>query len=46
MRRIDACIAVAAGENKVRSIRACARAGLFNRLITDVPTAEALLAAR
>lgn len=46
LRRIDACIAVAAGENKVRSIRACARAGLFNRLITDVPTAEALLAAR
>ncbi|OYO11085.1 DNA-binding transcriptional regulator [Enemella evansiae] len=46
LRRIDACIAIAAGENKVRSIRACARAGLFNRLITDVPTAEALLAAR
>ncbi|OYN99563.1 sugar-binding transcriptional regulator [Enemella evansiae] len=46
LRRIDACIAVAAGENKVRSIRACARAGLFNRLITDVPTAEALLGAR
>lgn len=46
LRAIDACIAVAAGEHKVRSIQACCRAGLFNQLITDVPTAEALLAAR
>lgn len=45
LRAIDACIAVAAGENKVRSIIACARAGLFNQLITDIPTAEALLQA-
>lgn len=45
LRSIDACIAVAAGEHKVRSILAAARATLFNRLVTDVPTAEALLAA-
>jgi DNA-binding transcriptional regulator LsrR (DeoR family) len=45
LRRVPHCIAVAAGRAKVRGIVAGARAGYFNRLVTDVPTAEAVLAA-
>jgi DNA-binding transcriptional regulator LsrR (DeoR family) len=45
LRRIPACIAVAAGAAKVPGIVAGARAGYFNRLVTDVSTAQALLAA-
>ncbi len=44
LRRIPTTIALAAGPAKVPSIRAGARAGLFTTLLTDVPTAEALLA--
>jgi DNA-binding transcriptional regulator LsrR (DeoR family) len=43
--RIPACIAVAAGVAKVPGIVAGARAGYVNRLVTDVSTARALLAA-
>lgn len=42
---IPTAIALAAGREKARSIRAGAKAGLFSTLITDVPTAEAVLAA-
>lgn len=45
LRRIPACIAVAAGTEKVAGILAAARAGLFNQLATDVDTAAELLAA-
>lgn len=45
LRRVPRTIAVAAGAEKVPSIVAGARAGLFNRLVTDPPTAQALLAA-
>ncbi|WP_229715802.1 sugar-binding transcriptional regulator [Mangrovihabitans endophyticus] len=45
LRRIPASIAVAAGEVKVPAIAAGARAGYFNQLVTDVPTAKALVAA-
>jgi DNA-binding transcriptional regulator LsrR (DeoR family) len=43
LRRIPHTIAVAVGANKVDSVIAAARAELFNRLVTDVPTAELLL---
>ena len=45
LRAIPRTIAVAVGEDKVHSIIGASRAGLFNRLVTDVPTAELLLAA-
>lgn len=44
LRAIPARVALAVGRAKVPSIRAGARAELFTTLITDVPTAEALLA--
>ena len=44
LRAIPSTIALAAGREKAPSIRAAARAGLFTSLITDVPTAEAVLA--
>ncbi len=43
LRRIPACIAVAAGLDKVPSIAAGAAGGFFNRLVTDIDTAQALL---
>ena len=46
LRRIPASIAVAVGEVKAPAIVAGARAGYFNQLVTDVPTANLLLAAR
>lgn len=42
---IPAVIAVAAGEEKTSSLSAAARAGYFNRLVTDAATAKRLLAA-
>jgi len=45
LRRIPASIAVAVGTIKVPGIVAGARAGYFNQLVTDVPTAKALIAA-
>ncbi len=44
LRRIPVGIAVACGPEKVPAIAAGARAGYFNQLVTDVPTAQALLA--
>ncbi|MBK1783948.1 sugar-binding transcriptional regulator [Prauserella cavernicola] len=44
LRAIPSTIAVAVGANKVGSIIAGARAGLFNRLVTDIHTAELILA--
>lgn len=44
LRAIPTSIALAAGGEKAPSIRAGARTGLFTTLITDVPTAEAVLA--
>lgn len=43
LRRIPACIAIAAGEEKVDAIAAGAAAGYFNHLVTDVDTATALV---
>lgn len=43
LRRIPFVVAVAAGEDKVHSIIGGARAGLFNRLVTDLPTARLVL---
>lgn len=43
LRRVPRTIAVAVGEEKVPSIVGGARADLFNRLVTDAPTARALL---
>ncbi|GAA0806084.1 sugar-binding transcriptional regulator [Spirilliplanes yamanashiensis] len=43
LRRIPVGIAVAGGPEKVAAIAAGARAGYFNQLVTDVPTAQALL---
>lgn len=43
LRAIPTSIALAAGREKAPSIRAGAKAGLFTSLITDVPTAEAVL---
>lgn len=45
LRAIPRTIAVAAGEDKVPSIIGASRARLFNRLVTDVPTAERVLEA-
>ncbi|MEU4225439.1 sugar-binding domain-containing protein [Nonomuraea sp. NPDC026600] len=45
LRRIPSSIAVAVGAEKVLSIIAGARGGYFNQLVTDVLTAEGLLAA-
>lgn len=45
LRRIPRTIAVAVGQEKVYSMIARSRAGLFNRPVTDVPTAERLQAA-
>ncbi len=45
LRRIPTTIALAAGTEKLSSIRAGARAGWFNQLVTDTSTAQALLAA-
>ncbi|WP_043618217.1 sugar-binding transcriptional regulator [Nonomuraea candida] len=45
LRRIPHTIAVAVGAEKVLSIVAGARGGYFNRLVTDTPTAEGLVAA-
>jgi DNA-binding transcriptional regulator LsrR (DeoR family) len=44
LRRIPVSIAIASGTEKVPAIAAGARAGYFNQLVTDVPTAQALLA--
>lgn len=44
LRAIPRCIAVAVGADKVASLIACARAKLFNRLVTDFHTAELILA--
>ncbi|RRR24116.1 transcriptional regulator [Brachybacterium saurashtrense] len=44
LRAIPTSIALAVGRAKAGSIRAGARTGMFTSLITDVPTAEALLA--
>ncbi|WP_037077792.1 sugar-binding transcriptional regulator [Pseudonocardia spinosispora] len=45
LRAIPRVIAVASGEDKIQSVIAGARAGLFTQLATDIPTAEHLLAA-
>jgi DNA-binding transcriptional regulator LsrR (DeoR family) len=45
LRRIPSTIAVAVGREKLPSLLAGAKAGWFNTLVTDVPTATALLAA-
>lgn len=45
LRKVPRTIAVAVGAEKVPSIVHGARAGLFNRLVTDRPTAQALLTA-
>lgn len=44
LRAIPSTIALAAGREKAPSIRAGAKAGMFTSLVTDVPTAEAVLA--
>lgn len=44
LQRIPVSIAVAVGAQKVPGLAAGARAGYFNRLVTDTATAEALLA--
>lgn len=43
LRRVPHAIAIAAGADKVASIRAAAKASLFNELVTDAETAQALL---
>jgi DNA-binding transcriptional regulator LsrR (DeoR family) len=43
LRQIPHTIAVAVGQNKVPSVLAGARAAWFNTLVTDTPTASALL---
>lgn len=45
LRRIPSVIGVAAGAVKVPAIRAAARAGYVNQLVTDTETAAALIAA-
>jgi DNA-binding transcriptional regulator LsrR (DeoR family) len=45
LKRIPTTIAVAVGETKVPSLLAGAHGGWFNTLVTDAPTASALLAA-
>jgi DNA-binding transcriptional regulator LsrR (DeoR family) len=46
LEEMPACIALAAGPEKVPSLLAGASAGYFRRLVTDAETATALLAAR
>jgi len=43
LRRARLCIGLAAGQSKAAPIIGAARAGLINALVTDVPTAEAIL---
>ena len=43
LRRTPLVVAIAAGSNKVEGIIGCARSGLLNTLVTDVPTANAAL---
>lgn len=43
LRRTPTVVAIAAGSNKVEAIVGCARTGLIDTVITDVPTAEAAL---
>lgn len=43
LHKVPRTIAVAVGPEKVPSIVGAARAGMFNRLVTDAPTAQALL---
>lgn len=43
LRQIPHTIAVAVGEPKIPSLLSAARTGLFNTLVTDAPTATALL---
>jgi DNA-binding transcriptional regulator LsrR (DeoR family) len=43
LRRIPACIGVAAGRDKVAAIAAGAAAGYFNQLVTDPETAQQLV---
>lgn len=45
LQRIPTTIALATGTEKLLSIKAGARAGWFNQLVTDTATAQALLAA-
>ncbi|HEY2917300.1 MAG TPA: sugar-binding domain-containing protein [Candidatus Limnocylindrales bacterium] len=45
LRGVPTAIAVAAGAGKVRPLRATLLAGLFGVVVTDVPTAAAILAA-
>jgi DNA-binding transcriptional regulator LsrR (DeoR family) len=45
LRKVPVIVAVAVGPEKVRGILAGARAGYFTELVTDIPTASALLAA-
>ncbi|MBC3194112.1 DNA-binding transcriptional regulator [Pseudonocardia sp. C8] len=45
LQKVPRTIAVAVGSEKVPSILGGAKAGLFNRLVTDVPTAQAVLEA-
>jgi len=45
LRRIPTTIALATGPEKLGSIRAGARAGWFNQLVTDTSTAQGLLGA-
>lgn len=45
LRKIPVTIAVAVGTEKIPSLVAAAHAGWFNTLVTDAPTAAALLAA-
>lgn len=45
LRRIPYAIGIAVGEQKVESISIAARAGYFNFLVTDVETAQLLIAA-
>lgn len=44
LRRTPTVVTIAAGSNKVEAIIGCARTGLVDVIITDVPTAEAALA--
>ena len=45
LRQIPHSIAVAVGESKIPSLLAASRAGWFNTLVTDTPTAALLLSA-
>lgn len=45
LRKVPVSVAVAVGHEKVRGIIAGARAGYVNELVTDIPTASALVVA-